>query len=104
MRSRTVSLPDLEQERQTIPQSQEKPPFLIEKEFLEDLRSCDSYTWTDIARILRISRWTLYSSVREFNLENFSKYSDISDDELDALIRRHISQHGSTTRESYLVG
>ena len=83
---------DSEQGRQTIPQSQGRPLFVIEKEFLEDLRSCDSYTWTDIARILGISRWTLYSSVREFKLENLSKYSDFSGDELDALIRRHISQ------------
>ena len=104
MRRRTVSLPDSEQGRQTIPQSQGRPPFVIEKEFLEDLRSCDSYTWSDIARILRISRRTLYSSVKEFKLENLSKYSDFSGDELDALVRRHISQHGSTTRKSYLVG
>ena len=80
-----------------------RPPFVVEKELLEDLRSA-SYTWTDIAKMLRISRWTLYRRVREYNLEHLSRYSDISDDELDALIRGYISRHGNTTGESYLIG
>lgn len=54
--------------------------------------------------MLRISRWTLYRRVREFNLENLSRYSDISVEELDALMRGYISRHGNTTGESYFIG
>ena len=54
--------------------------------------------------MLRISRWTLHGRVREYNLEHLNRYSDVSDDELDALIRENISRHGNTTGESYLIG
>ena len=33
-----------------------------------------------------------------------NRHSDISDDELDELIRGYISRHGNTTGESYLIG
>ena len=33
-----------------------------------------------------------------------NRYLDISDDELDALIRGYFSRHGNTTGESYLIG
>ena len=55
MRRRTVSLPDFGL-RETIHSANPgRPPFVIDKELLEDLRSA-SYTWTDIAKMLRISR------------------------------------------------
>ena len=103
MRRRTVSLPDFGLREMNHAANPGRPPFVIEKEVLEDLRSA-SYTWTDIAKMLRISRWTLYRRVREYNLEHLSRCSDISDDELDALIRGYISRHGNTTGESYLIG
>ena len=104
MRRRTVSLPDLGARETNHSASPGRPPLVIDKELLEDLRSCGYYTWTDIAKMLRISRWTLYRRVREFNLENLSRYSDISDEELDALMRGYISRHGNTTGESYFIG
>jgi len=54
--------------------------------------------------MLPISPWTLYRRVREFSLENLRRYSDISDEELDALMRGYISRHGNTTGESCFVG
>ncbi|XP_068697732.1 uncharacterized protein [Montipora foliosa] len=103
IRRRTVTLPNLGLREMVHSANPGRPPFVIEKELLEDLRSA-SYTWTDIAKMLRISRWTLYRRVREYKLEHLKRYSDISDDELDELIRGYISRHGNTTGESYSIG
>ena len=54
--------------------------------------------------MLRISRWTLYRRLREFDLQTLGRFSDISDEYLDGLIFGYISRHGYTTGESYLIG
>ena len=46
----------------------------------------------------------LYRRIREYNLDHLSRFLDISDDELDALIRGYISRHGIATGESHLIG
>ena len=53
---------------------------------------------------IAFSRWTIYRRVREFNLQDLDRFSDISNNELDELIRGYISRHGNTTGESYLIG
>ena len=42
--------------------------------------------------------------VRLFDLEHFSRFSTITDVEIDGIIRDFISRHGSTTGEPYLRG
>ena len=92
MRHTTVNLADLgprEVNRSTRPG---RPSLVIQKELLEDLRCSGYYTWTEIARMLRISRWTLHRRVTEYNLQNLNRFSDISDEELDTLIMEiHVS-------------
>ena len=101
MRRTTVNLADLgprEVNRSTRPG---RPSLVIQKELLEDLRCSGYYTWTEIARMLRISRWTLHRRVTEYNLQSLNGFSDTSDEELDTLI---MSRHGNTTGESYIIG
>jgi len=52
--------------------------------------------------MLRVSRWTIYRRVEEYGL-GFSWWSNISDDQLDEVIRGFISRHGTTTEQSYLL-
>ena len=55
IRRRTVTLPNLGLREMVHSANPGRPPFVIKKELLEDLRSA-SYSWTDIAKMLRISR------------------------------------------------
>ena len=80
-----------------------RPLFCIPKELLEDIRSVGFYSWSEIAKMLRISHWTLYRRLREFDLQTLGRFSDISEECLDGLILGYISRHGYTTGESYLI-
>ena len=55
---------------------------MYEVEFLKSL----GFTWTDIARILEISRSTLYRRIAESGLP-IQGYTDITDANLDSIIR-----------------
>ena len=103
MRRATVTLPNLSIENLNTSGHQGRPSFSIPKEILENLRA-SGYSWTEISKILHVSRWTIYRRVREFNLQDLDRFSHISNDELDKLIRGYISRHGNTTGESYLFG
>ena len=106
MRRVTVNLVDMGARTTscTSVRSAGRPPFCIPKELQEDLRSVGFYSWSEIAKMLRISRWTLYRRLREFDLQTLGRFSDISDEYLDGLILGYISRHGYTTGESYLIG
>ncbi len=103
MRRATVTLPCLRIENVNMLGNQGRPSLAISKEILEDLRNT-GYSWSEISKILQVSRWTVHRRVREFNLQHLDRFSDICDDELDQLIRGYISRHGNTTGESYLIG
>ena len=103
MRRAMVTLPNLRIENLNTSGHQGRPSFCIPKEILENLRA-SGYSWTEISKILHVSRWTIYRRVREFNLQDLDRFSHISNDELDKLIRGYISRHGNTTGESYLFG
>ena len=45
-----------------------RPPFIVAKEQLEYLRSL-SFSWTDIALLLGVSRMTLYRRRQEFGMQ-----------------------------------
>ena len=80
-----------------------RPSINIPPEVLEDLRGI-GFTWVKIARVFRVSRWTIMRRVRLFDLEHLSRFSTITDEEIDGIIRDFISRHGSTTGEPYLRG
>lgn len=56
-----------------------------------------------IAQMLRVSSWTIYRRVEEYGL-SCSRWSNISDDQLDEVIGLFMLQHGTTTGQSYLTG
>ena len=80
-----------------------RPPFQIEADVLEDLRGM-GFTWTKIAQMFGVSRWTLYRRVREFNLQDMTSFSSMADSQLDEIIREYLREHGSTTGQTYIAG
>lgn len=70
---------------------------------LESLRSI-GLNWTQISKMLRVSRWTIYRRAKEYNLQDYSLWSEISDEDLDDILRMYMRRHGWITVESYLVG
>ena len=79
-----------------------RPKFEIAPELLENLR-VQGCTWMQIARMLQVSRWTIRRRVVEYGL-HCGRWSDISDYQLDTIIRGYTSRHGVTTGQSYIIG
>lgn len=100
----TVSLPDFGTQNVDHSGRPGRPSIVIPKAIIENLRSSGFFSWTEIARMLRVSRWTIYRRVREFEIQHLGRFSDISDEELDSLLQGYMSRHGYTTGEAYLVG
>lgn len=73
-----------------------RPAFDIPPSIFEELRGL-GFTWTQIAKMLHVSRSTIHRRVREHGLEGLSKFSEITDAELDCLTEDYISRHGPTT-------
>ena len=79
------------------------PRYDIPRETLEELRSLH-FTWDKIAKMFGVSRWTLLRRVREYGLEHYSRFSIISDAEIDILVKDFMSKHGHATGEIYISG
>ena len=62
-----------------------RPKLIVNIEQVELLRSSE-FTWEEVAQILGISRTTLWRRVQELGIP-MCKYSDISDHDLDHLVR-----------------
>ena len=71
-----------------------RPKYLIHEEVLLQLRS-SGFTWSKIADMLLVSRWTLQRRVVEFNLQEVTGFSELSDDELDVIVARFMRNHGT---------
>ena len=80
-----------------------RPRLSIPKETLEELRGMN-FSWSKIALMFGVSRWTIHRRVEEYGLTHLQKFSDISDDRLDEIILDYISRHGPTTGEPYISG
>ena len=70
-----------------------RPKFHIDRETLIGLRQIGN-SWSAIARMFLISRWTIYRRVNEFDLDEMGSYSNISDDDLTDLLLNYIHQQG----------
>ena len=68
-----------------------RPPIEINLDMVELLRSAN-YTWEEIAKALMVSRSTLWRRVKEGHLVT-TKYTDISDVDLDILVRDIKARH-----------
>lgn len=51
-----------------------------------------------------MSRWTVPRRVEKFGLQEVREFSNITDQELDELVRNHISNHGATSGQGYIAG
>ena len=71
--------------------SRGRPVILLNLEMVELLKGC-GYTWNEIAGSLQVSRTTLWRRLKEANME-IQRYSDISDDELDSILRQLQRDH-----------
>ena len=61
-----------------------RPKMLVNIDTVEFFRSC-GYTWNQVAHALQVSRSTLWRHLRDVGYQ-MTKYSDISDDELDSIV------------------
>jgi predicted transcriptional regulator len=80
-----------------------RPKFCIQSEVLEDLRSL-GFSWTKIAMMLGVSRWTISRRVKDYGLEDMCGFSQLSNEELDRLVRNYIDHHGTTSGQTYIIG
>ena len=80
-----------------------RPRYLISEEVLLHLRS-SGFTWNKIAQMLLVSRWTLRRRIVECGLEEVTGFSMISDAQLDDLVERFMSYHGTLVGYSLVSG
>ena len=85
----------------TPPGGAGRPRVNIPLELLEDLRGV-GFTWEQMAKMFRVSRWTVMRRVQFYRLQGLSRFSSITDEEIDGIIRAYTSNHGYTTGESYM--
>ena len=64
----------------------------IPPEVLEDLIGI-GFTWVKTVRVFRVSRWTIMRRVRLFDLEHLSRFSTITDEEIDGIKNRLRTQN-----------
>ena len=80
-----------------------RPSFNISTEMLEDLRGY-GFSWTKIAQILGVSRWTIHRRVRDMGLGYLGEFTLISDSELENLVADYINRHGHNSGQTYIMG
>ena len=80
-----------------------RPKIHIPCEMLEDLRGI-GFSWSKIAKVFSVSRWTVSRRVKEYNLDELQGFSDIYDSELDSIIANYVSHHGRTVGQVYIAG
>lgn len=80
-----------------------RPSFFIPKELLVELRGLN-FSWTSISKMFGVSRWTILRRVEEYGFTNLQKYSDITDEQIENILKDYISRHGSTTGEPFMSG
>lgn len=80
-----------------------RPSFEISVEMLEDLLGL-GFSCQKIAAMLGVSRWTIYRRVKEFDLQQLTKFSAISNKDLDDIVKDYIDRHGATAGQTYISG
>lgn len=81
----------------------ERPKCIINENTLIHLRSL-GYQWNEIAAMFLVSRWTIYRRVKELGIEELLGYSNMSDDELDTIVRNFKASHGIAVGRSLVIG
>ena len=82
MQRNTITLPDFGARETNQTGNVGRPSFVLPKAIIENLRASGFYTWKEIARMLQVSRWTIYRRVREYGLENLGRFTKTTDDDV----------------------
>ena len=61
------------------------------------------FSW-DMTRMVLGSRWTIHRRVSEFGLNQLSRFSNITDEQLDSEISAFVSEHGCLVGTSMVLG
>ena len=80
-----------------------RPRFHIDRDTLLRLREIGN-SWSSIARIFLVSRWTIHRRANEYGLSNVGNYSEISDMELTDLLVNFIEQQSRMVGFSMAYG
>ena len=80
-----------------------RPSFNLPCETLEELRGL-GFTWSKIAQMLGVSRWTISRRVKQYGLESLQGFSDISDQDLDSLVKELLERQGRTMGQVFISG
>ena len=80
-----------------------RPGYYIPKEVLVELCGLN-FSWCKISQMFRVPRWTITRRVQEYGLSDLQRFSNISDEGIDDIIKDYISRHGSTTGEPLMSG
>ena len=80
-----------------------RPKFDIDEETLLHFRSL-GFSWKNIARLLLVSRWTIWRRVRELGIAKKTGFSDATDEQLDNIVRGFMSVQGSLVCYSMVRG
>ena len=80
-----------------------RPSLKIPVEMLEELRGL-GFTWTRIAEMLGVSRWTVHRRVAEYGLQDMRGFDDLPDERLDRIIQDYINNHGSASGCNIIAG
>ena len=54
--------------------------------------------------MLLVSRWTIHRRVSEFGLTHLSRFSDITDEQLDSKVNAFLNEHGCLVGTSMVLG
>ena len=80
-----------------------RPRLNFNKDVLEELRGF-GFTRYKISKMLNVSRWTVAKRVEEFDLNAGAHISDISDEEVDSIVKEYINRHGETIGQRFISG
>ena len=80
-----------------------RPRLDIREDVLIQLRSF-GFTWKNISEMLLVSRWTIRRRIIEYGIEEITGYSNVPDEELDAIVQQFSEQHGSLVGCSIISG
>ena len=80
-----------------------RPRLDVPEDVLLNLRSL-GLCWTEIARMLLVSRWTLRRRVVEYGLQEVTGFSPLSDEQLDNTVRQFMRTHRNLVGYSLMSG
>ena len=62
------------------------------------------HSWNTVVKMFLVSRWTILRRVNEYNLNNLRRFSDISDNDFNELVRTFLREHGNFVGFSLVYG